>query len=190
MKSIVKSLSAAVCATTMIAAAGCNTVRDSLDDTPNAGPCPVAAVMFDASRIVEINGSETFSNVGFTGEVSKVDGFCRYTGDNPITMEVSIDFELGRGPSANGNARTYNYFVAVTRRNQAVIERQSFSFDVRFPSGAERTSHTEKLEGIVIPRASETVSGSNFEVLVGFELTDEQLAFNRSGKRFRVNAGQ
>ncbi len=32
-------------------------------------------------------------------------------------------------------------------------------------------------------------SGVNFEVLTGFELTEEQLAFNRSGKRFLMNVG-
>jgi hypothetical protein len=29
----------------------------------------------------------------------------------------------------------------------------------------------------------------NFEVIVGFELTDEQLELNRSGSRFRLDAG-
>ncbi|HBB55343.1 MAG TPA: Tat pathway signal sequence domain protein, partial [Hyphomonadaceae bacterium] len=28
--------------------------------------------------------------------------------------------------------------------------------------------------------------GANFEILVGFELTPEQLAFNTDGKRFRL----
>ena len=33
------------------------------------------------------------------------------------------------------------------------------------------------------------VSGSNFEVLVGFDVTPEMAAFNQAGKRFRANAG-
>jgi len=48
---------------------------------------------------------------------------------------------------------------------------------------------TEKVEGIVIPRATPTVSGTNFEVIVGFDLTAEELAYNRSGKRFTINTG-
>jgi hypothetical protein len=50
-------------------------------------------------------------------------------------------------------------------------------------------TRTEEIEGIVIPRANAEVSGENFEVLVGFELTPEQVQFNRDGKRFRVDAG-
>ena len=33
-------------------------------------------------------------------------------------------------------------------------------------------------------------SGSNFEVLIGFEVTPQMAAFNREGKRFRLNVGQ
>jgi arginyl-tRNA synthetase len=49
---------------------------------------------------------------------------------------------------------------------------------------------TETLKTITIPRADEKVSGGNFEVLIGFDVTPEMAAFNRDGKRFRVNAGQ
>ena len=48
----------------------------------------------------------------------------------------------------------------------------------------------EEFNSISLPRVSPTTSGSNYEILVGFELTDEQLEFNRSGLRFRVRAGQ
>ena len=50
--------------------------------------------MYDASRLVEINGEERYSSVGFTGEITRVEGFCRYTGDNPITA-AAIAAEAG-----------------------------------------------------------------------------------------------
>jgi len=48
---------------------------------------------------------------------------------------------------------------------------------------------SEDFERIRIPRADESISGANFEVLVGFIMTEEQLRFNRDGKRFRLDAG-
>ena len=42
----------------------------------------------------------------------------------------------------------------------------------------------------MIPRAAEGTSGENFEIIVGFELTESQREFNADGKRFRVSAGQ
>ena len=165
---------------------GCNSLS-ALDDRPNVGPCPVAGVLYDAQRLVEVDGVERHENVGFTGEVEGVRGFCRYVGKNPITMEIEIDFALGKGPKAVGDQRDYQYFVAVTRRDRLVLAKDVSSFKVQFPKGKDIVRHRETVKGIVIPRATETVSGTNFEVVVGFELTPEQLAYNRSGKRFTIN---
>ncbi len=59
-----------------------------------------------------------------------------------------------------------------------------------FPQGVDRVYVNQTLQTITIPRADEKVSGGNFEVLIGFDVTPEMAAFNRDGKRFRVNAGQ
>ncbi len=158
-----------------------------LNTDPNVGPCPVAGVLFDVERLVEIEGEELHENVGFTGSIEGVTGFCRYVDDNPITMEIEIDFAFGRGPSAQGLEKTYEYFVAVTRRDRVVLAKQKSTVNVKFNANQDVVRMSETVEGIVIPRATPTVSGTNFEVLVGFELTPEQLAFNRAGKRFRMN---
>jgi hypothetical protein len=147
----------------------------------------VAGVLYDASRQVNIIGPEMHQNVGFTAEIQKVRGFCRYVGKDPITMELEIDFALGRGPKAEGDERDYSYFVTVTRRDRFVLAKETFPLRVKFPKDISVVNKREVVSGIVIPRANDTVSGSNFEVLVGFELTPEQLEYNRSGKRFRVN---
>ena len=57
-----------------------------------------------------------------------------------------------------------------------------------YAPGEDRALITDKVFGIKIPRGKASVSGSNFEVLVGFDVTPEMAAFNRDGKRFRMNA--
>jgi hypothetical protein len=59
---------------------------------------------------------------------------------------------------------------------------------VRFPHGQPVVTHTEHIDRITIPRANADISGENFEILVGFDLTPEQLQFNRDGRRFRIDA--
>lgn len=162
---------------------------DALNDDPNVGPCPVAGALYDANRVVDVQGLERHENVGFTGAIEAVRGYCRYIGDNPITMEIEIDFAFGKGPKAEGDTHTYPYFVSVTRRDRLVLAKEKFSTDVRFPKGKDIVRRTEKVDGIVIPRATATVNGTNFEVIAGFDLTPEQLAYNRSGKRFLLNTG-
>jgi hypothetical protein len=163
-----------------LALGGCS----SLDTRPNVGPCPVVGSLYDASRLVEVGAAERHENVGFTASIEGANGFCRYVGKNPLTMGITVDFAFGKGPAAQGDTRSYRYFVAVTRRDSVVLAKEYFTVDARFRPGQTVIRKRETIEGITIPRATETISGTNFEVVVGFELTPEQLAFNRSGKRF------
>lgn len=178
------------------ALAGCRSTKEVLNigeaAEANPGPCPRAFALYDASRIVEFRGGqERFANVGFTGEFQKVRSLCRYYGATPIEGDLEMDVSFGRGPAAEGQSTaTYEYFVAVTRKNIGVINKQTFPIQVTFPAGADRVTLTERIDKIVIPRAKEGTSGENFEIIVGFELTEAQRAFNAEGKRFRVSAGQ
>lgn len=160
------------------------------DSRPNVGPCPLMGVLYDNSRLVEFAqpGVERYANIAWTGEVQGVRGLCRYVDADPIRMAIEIDMAFGRGPAATGDTRTYRYWVAVTRRGVAPLEKQYFDVQPRFENGRNVATARERIEHIVIPRANETVSGENFEILVGFELTPEQLQFNRDGKRFRVDS--
>ncbi|MDG1417438.1 MAG: hypothetical protein P8J78_07105 [Maricaulis sp.] len=157
----------------------------------NSGVCPAALALYDAHRRVEFNGEEViYGNIGFTGEILGVRSLCTYSGDRPIIANLEIDMAFGRGPAAIGNEETYEFFVAVTRRDSAILHREVFPMRVRFNDGEDRTYATETIDAISIPRFDEGTSGANFEILVGFELSEEELAFNRSGQRFRVAAGQ
>ena len=156
----------------------------------NAGPCPFVKTLYDAARYVEFkDGREASANVGFTGEVQDISAGCAYKDADPIKVRMEILFELGRGPTATGSSKTYRYWVAVTQRNREVLAKQYFDLPVNFPTGEDRVYATDTIEEIVIPRASLTTSGANFEILVGFDVTPQMAAFNRDGKRFRVDAG-
>lgn len=160
------------------------------DDRPNAGPCPLMGVLYETSRIVEFASAEQrYSNIRFTGEMQGVRGLCRYVDDDPIEMNLEIDMAFGRGQAAAGErSRVFRYWVAVARRGRAPIEKQFFDVEVRFDDDEQVVTGTEEIRRIIIPRANTEVSGENFEVLVGFELTPEQLQFNREGRRFRMDA--
>ncbi|MET0295065.1 MAG: Tat pathway signal sequence domain protein [Phenylobacterium sp.] len=157
----------------------------------NAGPCPFVKVLYDAARYVEFDGGrEASAAVGYTGEIQGVSAGCAYKDAEPIRVKMQILFELGKGPTAQGEAKTYRYWVAVTKRNEMVIDKQYFDLPVKFPAGQSRVMAEETLDEVLIPRATMTTSGANFEILVGFDVTPQMAAFNRDGKRFRVTAGQ
>lgn len=173
------------------ALAACSTpVGDAFDTRQNAGPCPTVGSLYDASRIVQFVDEEatTFDKISYTGEIVDVRLYCRYADQDPIDIEVEIDFAFGKGPQGSSNTHDYTYFVAVTRRNAKVLTKVPFT--VRGDFGGETvTGATEVIRPIVIPRIDESISGVNFEVVVGFELTEKQIEFNRAGNRFRLGAG-
>ena len=155
------------------------------------GPCPFVKILYDAARYVEFTGERTVANqVAYTGEIQGVESRCSYESDEPIRVDMSVVFALGKGPQANAGNHNYRWWIAVTERNRAVLHKQYFDLPVQFAQGADRANAEQVIEGLTIPRAAATVSGSNFEILVGFDVTPEMAQFNREGRRFRVNAGQ
>jgi hypothetical protein len=167
-----------------------NTNPAPLPTIQNAGPCPFARALYDASRYVELkDGKEAAEAVGYTGEIEGVRATCAYRGGEPIHVQMNVGFGFGRGPQAQGGSKDYRYWVAVTVRNMAILDKQYFDVHATFPSGQDRVEVTDHIQDIVIPRADAKVNGSNFEILVGFDVTPQMAEFNREGKRFRVNAG-
>lgn len=159
----------------------------------NAGPCPYVKVLYDASRTVEFKDNrEASSAVVYSGEIQGISAGCQYRGSDPIELRMEVLFALGRGPEATplsqSATKDFTYWVAVTNRNKTVLAKEYFTLPAKFAAGEDRVLYTDNINSIVIPRASEGVSGANFEVLIGFDVTPEMAAFNRDGKRFRVNA--
>ncbi len=174
--------------------AGCNSTKrlaEGLDTRQNAGQCPSTGSIYDASRYVKFKDGtdELFPNIEYTAEIVDVRSFCRYIDDKPLVAELEIDFAFGKGEAATDTSHAYPFFVAVTRRNGKVLAKEIYQTEAKFVNGTRLDGKTELVGRITIPRADETIAGSNFEILVGFDLDEQQLAFNRAGKRFLLGAG-
>jgi len=167
-----------------------SSIGSAFDTRQNSGTCPPAGAIYNASRVVVFDGeTQLFPNVEYTGEIVDVRLYCRYAGTNPVRAEIEIDFAFGKGPAGDTNRRDYSYWVAVTRRSGKVLNKEYFTVQADFSDGPV-TGKTEVLQEIIIPRADESVSAANFEVLIGFDLSEAQLEYNKEGRRFRLNAGQ
>lgn len=155
---------------------------------PQAGPCPYVKILYDAARYVELAQNQPSAGaVGFTGEIEGVNSDCRYRNDEPVTVDINLLFSLGRGPQAASSQHTYRYWIAVTERNNAILAKEYFDLPVDFRTG--QVTQVPQQQQVIIPRASATTSGANFEILIGFDVTPEMAEFNRSGSRFRIDAG-
>ncbi|GAB4537862.1 MAG: hypothetical protein Tsb0010_16930 [Parvularculaceae bacterium] len=150
----------------------------------NPGPCPVAGVLEDAARQIVFAGPETLDYVAYTAEIQDVSATCRYWADRPIDVDMELTIAFGRGPAGFARRQDFEYFVSVTVADRIVVSKQIMPVSVRFDRDGI-IEETYKIENLTIPRARETTSGDNFEILVGMNLTPAQLAFNRSGRSLR-----
>ncbi len=150
------------------------------------GPCPYVKVLYDAARYHQFkNDVQTTAAAMWTGEINGIQSECAYTGTDPIQVGMDVSFSLGRGPQAEGQTNVYHYWIAVTERDKTVLAKQEFELPVTFAEGQQKIDVNTRLEGIYIPRKDITISGSNFEVLIGFDMTPKMAEFNREGKHFR-----
>jgi len=150
------------------------------------GPCPYVKVLYDAARYHEFKDNKVSASAAtWTGEIEGVSSDCAYKGTQPIHVGMNIGFSLGRGPQAEGYTKVYHYWVAVTERDKTVLAKQEFELPVSFQPGQDQVHVDTQIANIQIPRGDITVSGANFEVLVGFDVTPEMADFNRQGKHFR-----
>ena len=179
-----------VMAATLLSVAACGSFGRKLEDIQlagesNIGLCPNAFVLADADRMIEFNGEPSLQHVAWSAEIVDVRTSCRYAADRPIQASVEIDFAVGRGPAAEGQMTEIPYFVAVTRKNKALIAKSEYAVPVRVKGDIATVRFTEDIKRITIPRKDSDLSGGNFEIAVGLGLTKKQVIFNRSGQSLK-----
>ena len=165
----------------------CGTLeRSARENRTNPAPCPNIFVLSEAARFIEFEGEdENLNSVAYSGEILDVRTSCRYYDDVPIEAQVSIDFAVGRGPMGESDSIDVEYFVAVTRTNRDVIEKEVIRVPVKFRRGQTVVTVNQEIKNIIIPRLGKETSGLNFEIAVGFVLDRDQVIFNRSGKSLK-----
>ncbi len=166
------------------AVSGCASSEGKAKRAKNPAPCPAVVVLKDAARLVEFAGDQTLENVAWSGEFVKAQIDCRYYSDKPIEATLRVKMAFGKGPRADGDRHAFGYWVAVTRRDSEVIEKVQYQLPVEF-GGEDMKVIDDEIDEIVIPRANKDISGTNFEIVVGFALTPQQALFNRSGKSLK-----
>ena len=152
----------------------------------NPAPCPNVFVLDEASRFVEFDGEgQSLDNVTYSGEFDDVVTSCRYFADTPIFADMAFALSLGRVDASEAETLEVDYFIAVTRTNRDVIAKETYRLPVKFKAGERVVSVVQEIDRITIPRAKAGTSGVNFEIVVGFALTEQQFRFNRSGKSLK-----
>jgi len=168
--------------------AGCETL--GLSDAPidpalvNTGPvCPVTAVLADAVTVTKLRpgtpaGPLNPANVAFTAEMSQAMLDCDYDPEqNSLVMDIEFAVKGTRGPAAMGPDPQLDFFVAVIDADNNVVTKSVFRAS---PAMAGRATNvfTQNVANFSVPLAMDT-RPYDYEILTGFQLTPDELAYNR-----------
>lgn len=142
--------------------------------------CPETGMMPGADRIPVFygaNGKPAEGDVAVTGVLGKLSGGCSFDKPGEAEMEIAISFLAERGPKGVAlREQPLPYFIAVLSPDETVLQRAAFSTTVDFDNAGRAFAKEE--HDIRVPVPTREAAGA-YKVVVGFQLTPEQLAFNR-----------
>lgn len=102
--------------------------------------------------------------------------------NSSATVDMTLKFVGTLGQKARQKPSdkpflTYPFFVAVTGPNGKIMAKEVFAISMSFEPGETTRTHTEYLRQIIPIKGPEVAF--QYQVLVGFQLSPEQLAYNR-----------
>ncbi|HET8726519.1 MAG TPA: hypothetical protein VFO41_03320 [Alphaproteobacteria bacterium] len=153
------------------------------DDVVVGGPgqptgCPEVRIVGDTAEVTQFRDGpgRDLTDVEARGVIADFSGECTY-GDEDVTVDLNLVIGAEKGPAAATDSARFDYFVAVTDPQQTILNKELFETELTFEGGAVRTAVVEELQ-LSIP-LDQIGDGSFYEVLVGFQMTPDQLEFNR-----------
>lgn len=166
-----------LCLVPLAAAAALGGCGATGDEFPPA--CPTVAILGDAADLSRYRGaSHDLTDMVVSGRITGLSGSCKRANRGAVVVTtVSVALELTRGPAAPGRAASAAYFVALAR-GETILAKQGFPLSAEFPPNTERVRLTGDEVEVPVPNRG-TEGAASYRILVGFELTPQELASNR-----------
>jgi hypothetical protein len=152
-------------------------------EVPAGQPCPGSAVLSEASRVTFVRpGGTTSADLIMTAEMSPPRLECEYDSSTRVDrIDLNFPLVLTRGAASTSDEQQISYFVALVNHAGEVIAKKVYQRRIVF-QGKQSFIATEKVENLVLTLGPGT-RPVDHRILIGFQLTPEQLAFNRARTR-------
>lgn len=146
----------------------------------NPPPCPRAAIVADVAQLTQFRqgpGRDP-TDVEYAAEILEFGGSCEYRDKNSVvTVVTTISVVAELGPAASTRRVSVPYFVAIIDAENNILAKTTFDAAIEFPEGRRRAGVSEQTEQrIPLPAPGK---GIDYEVLIGLQLTADQIDFNR-----------
>ena len=161
-----------------LVAAGCAT------NVAEQQACPVALVVQPASEVTQFlpGPGRDLTDVVLEAKLSGVDGFCEFDleqdGSGDVAVEMQVVFEAARGPANETRSGEFTYFVALVDKDKNVLRKPLFDAALEFPANASRIRFADDIT--VDFQLQQGEPAVDYEIWVGFQLTEDEVEYNQS----------
>jgi hypothetical protein len=152
--------------------AGCSGGSDSTSLT-----CPSAEIAPDLDAIAQFppGSSHAASDIQLGGKIRAVNTTCDKE-KSGIASELNINFFAARN-TPQLRRIDLPYFVAIADNTGTILAKQTFTVSAQFPGTQNFVDFNEKITTHLPVRNA--AMGDSYAIIVGFQLSAEELAFNR-----------
>jgi hypothetical protein len=148
------------------------------------GLCPTTAILEEPGQLIRFKTAPSNgpNDVLFQTKMVRISGVCDFN-DKEIDMELEVAMQALRGPANKKGRAQFVYFVAILDRDKNVLNRVEFPMIAEFLKQDTEINFTEAVT-VTIPR-KKGLMPADYLIYLGFEMTPEELAFNRRRLRHR-----
>lgn len=172
-----------------LALAGCQTLGLTSGGTGEAprntslrADCPNVGSPTDTADLVRFRtpDSRDLTDLVVAARITALDGSCRFVNrQTAVEVTLTMGLEIARGPAATGRSLSLPYFVAVAADGERILDKAVYAIAAEFPANTQRLRVRGEEIRLTLP-VSETQRAAGYSVFVGFQLTEQELALNRS----------
>ena len=140
--------------------------------------CPQTGILGDAADLTTFRNTGTdLTDMVVDGRITGLSGKCTAIDPDHLRTIISVNMDLTRGPAMQGRDSDVTYFVSVAR-GDTILDKRAYAVRVVFDRNGSRMRLTGDQIELTLPTPGK-VTGADYRILVGFQLTPEELAFNR-----------
>lgn len=143
--------------------------------------CPVMGVLSDAAimRFYQEGSGREQADVAYEIEFIRGNlGECKLD-DGKLVSNISFDIVARKGPAVSSDKVAFDYFISVLGPDGKVVSKQVIGHVEKFKSKPSEIRFSIGKDDVALT-PPEGKDGLGYEILVGFQLTREQLELNRA----------
>lgn len=140
--------------------------------------CPQGLILADAGEVTIFRdgAGRDITDVMTQARIADVVVNCK-PDRRSVTVDLQVAIAAERGAANRAGRQDLDYFVAVVDPTGQVLTRQNFRMSFVWPENRQRVGAVDELEPRIPISGPE--KAPEYRIWVGFQLSEEQLAWNR-----------